>query len=119
SVPIIYWFVASFAMAGLRLARKGARRKLQKQYQTREEESPRLNRDRKRALLIGDIDWAESILEPFDRLHGNSYGTTGLLAHCGLDLHLKVRGIRVLGTVESLEEIVSQLARHDRRPQAL
>jgi FlaA1/EpsC-like NDP-sugar epimerase len=119
SVPVIYWFVASFMLIGLRLARRGARRKLHKNQRGRDVTSPSVLPRTKRALLIGDIDWAEAILEPFDHLHGHAYKVVGLLDHSGLDVHLRIRGIRVLGTLESLEEIVGKLASRDRRPEVL
>lgn len=117
SVPVIYWFVASFMLAAVRLTRRGARRKLQKQHRGREPELAA--KQKKRALLIGDIDWAEAILEPFDHLHGHAYSIVGLLDHTGLDVHLRIRGVRVLGTLESLEEIVRKLATRGRRPDLL
>jgi FlaA1/EpsC-like NDP-sugar epimerase len=119
SVPLIYWFVASFMLIGLRLARRGVKRKLNKNHSNRHILTPSVPGKRQRALLVGDIDWAEGILEPFDHLHGHAYKVVGLLDHSGLDVHLRIRGVRVLGTLESLEEIVEKLASRDRRPDIL
>lgn len=119
SVPLIYWFVASFMLVSLRLARRGAQRKLRKSHCMRGEHATAVLPRKRRVLMIGDIDWAESVIEPFDHLHGHAYAIVGLLDHSGLDVHLRIRGIRVLGTLESMEEIVGHLASRNRRPEII
>jgi FlaA1/EpsC-like NDP-sugar epimerase len=120
SIPIIYWMVATFFLAGTRIVRRTMRRRRLAQSNARiacpgvgERRSPKLT------LVVGDLDWAESIIEPLARSHGHAFRPVGLLDHSGLDVRLRVHGVPVLGTLESFAQVVEKLALSGNRPQAV
>lgn len=120
SIPIIYWLVATFFLAGLRVLRRSFRHRRQaRAHFRRAEPTSGARRPPKPTLVIGDIDWAESIIEPLSRSHGHAFRPVGLLDHSGLDVRLRVHGVPVLGTLESLDQVVEKLARSGQRPQAV
>lgn len=120
SIPIIYWMVATFFLAGMRVVRRTVRNRRMAQSHARIAcADPDRRGAPKPTLVIGDIDWAESIIEPLSRSHGHAFRPVGLLDHSGLDVRLRVHGVPVLGTLESLDQVVEKLARSGHRPQAV
>lgn len=120
SIPIIYWMVATFFLTGMRVARRSIRqRRIAQSYARSACPESGQPGTPKPTLIIGDLDWAESILDPLSRSHGHAFRPVGLLDHSGLDVRLRVHGVPVLGTLESLQQIVEKLARSGHRPQAI
>ena len=121
SVTVIYGLLAVFGLAGVRATRRAARR--QRLGRSGERSPTQVAPDRaqtaRRTLIVGDIDWAETIIEPLVNLHGRSFVPVGLLDHSGLDVRLRVHGVPVLGTLESLPEVVERLTKQNRRPQTI
>ena len=120
SIPILYWMVATLLMAGMRILRRSYRR--QRLARSRSTTASAVSGQPSRpkpTLVIGDLEWAESIIEPLHRSHGNAFRPVGLLDHSGLDVRLRVHGVPVLGTLESLNQVVEKLARSGNRPQAI
>jgi O-antigen biosynthesis protein WbqV len=118
SIPLIYWFAGNMFFAAPRVLRSvlASRNSHRRPSQPAGETGAA---GPKRALIVGDIDWAASILDPLARLRPHEFTPVGMLDHTGLDVRLRVHGTRVLGTVDSLEQVVGELAKNNRRPQAL
>ena len=63
SIPVIYWMVATFFLAGMRIARRTMRRHRLARTNARTAcPEPGARRSPKPTLVIGDLDWAESIM---------------------------------------------------------
>lgn len=117
SVAVMYGLLAVFGLGGIRAARRAMRQRVRRNHESPVE--PIRDRSAKLTLIVGEIDWAQSIIEPLANFHGRSFTPVGLLDHSGLDVRLKVHGVPVLGTIESLKEVVEKLTKQNRRPQTI
>ena len=138
SVPLIHWSLAIVALVGVRVMRRMLREHVRARRQTAVSSSPadfpidfpgsgttpaptgsRLlagHASASRALIIGEADWAESLLEQIKRHHARSIQTVGLIDPVGQDTHLAIHGVPLLGSLDAFEDIVERLASQGRRP---
>lgn len=133
SVPLIHWFIAIVALAVVRVARRSLRicpRVPQAGREAANEPAPssrfgalglrgRGGMPGRRALIIGDADWAELLLVQIERFHGAAFTPVGLIDPSGRELNLTIRGVPLLGSLDGFEAIVDRLASQRRRPQCV
>jgi FlaA1/EpsC-like NDP-sugar epimerase len=117
SVAVIYGLLAVFGLGGIRAARRSVRQRLRRNNHT--PTGPVRAESVKRTLIVGDIDWAESVIEQLVNSHDRSFAPIGLLDHSGLDVRLRVHGVPVLGTLDALRGVVEKLTKQNRRPQTI
>lgn len=132
SVPLIHWFIAMVAMTAVRVARRSLRcPRTAKGSVATHVESPiapghglglirgRSGMAGRRALIIGDADWAELLLVQIERFHGAEFAPVGLIDPAGQEIDLTIRGVPLLGSLDAFEGIVDRLASQRRRPQCV
>lgn len=118
SVPVIQWLVLLVMLGGLRAGRRILRDLL------RPAAAPaKLNaiaadaQHREDILLLGDPDWAESILRALQTNKRPDAHPVGILTHDDDgDRNLAIRGVPILGTIDELENVVGELTRGKRKP---
>lgn len=120
SVPVIQWFVLLVMLGGVRALRRMTRELLRpasasKAVQLRA--TPGGAREKEDVLLLGDPDWAESVLRTLQARHDMDAHAVGILTHDDDgDRNLSIRGVPILGTIDELENIVGELARSKHKP---
>lgn len=113
SAPLINWFVLMALLGGPRF--------LYRMIKDRRVDLTHLTSDTKAipSLLIGAGDGAELFLRAFNRNPQIPYAPIGLVAEqksrTGLDIH----GVRVVGLIDDLEEIIRDLDKAGNKPQRL
>ena len=120
SVPIIQWFVLLVMLGSLRVVRRVMRELLRPAQvsgaHSLQKPSER-NGEREDVLLLGDPDWAESILRTLQGPRNRQVRAAGILTHDDDgERNLSIRGVPILGTMDELENIVGELARGRHRP---
>jgi FlaA1/EpsC-like NDP-sugar epimerase len=128
SVPIIHWFIALVALGSVRVIRRALRDRNLVQSGIKPDVSLSLNGQltndgqnqvQRSALIIGDADWAESLISTLNRFKNKVILPVGLIDHHGNDVNLMVHGVPVLGPLDMLEDIVERLTRQGKRPQCV
>ncbi|MBY8828373.1 polysaccharide biosynthesis protein [Hephaestia mangrovi] len=104
--------LALVAMAGLRGARRGLRVWRSNRRAAETAQPPRI----RRALLLGDPEWALAMIELIRADRGAGIEIVGVLTPDGSDHRLQIAGIPVLGSPEMLGGIVAMLDRRGQRP---
>ncbi|HEX7871595.1 MAG TPA: nucleoside-diphosphate sugar epimerase/dehydratase [Sphingobium sp.] len=110
SVIAIHYTLTLLAMASMRVARRGVR-----EYVRHRLHAPH-RAGCKRALLLGDTDWARAMIELIhadDRTHME---VVGVLTPDGRDRTLKIANVPILGTPAMFSAIVAMLEVRNRRP---
>ncbi|ALR19816.1 polysaccharide biosynthesis protein [Sphingobium baderi] len=119
SVPVIQWFVLLVMVGSLRVFRRMAREMLRPAPASRPilRASSERNAEREDVLLLGDPDWAESVLRTLQSPGNRHVHPVGILTHDDDgERNLSIRGVPILGTMDELENIVGELARGRHRP---
>jgi len=121
SVPVIQWFILVVLMGSLRALRRIQRELLQARMAMPAPNASWIGQleagdTRHDVLLVGDADWAATVLQVMNGGRSAAIRPVGILAHDEVDRHLTIRGVPVLGTVDELETVVAGLARAKRRP---
>lgn len=134
SVPFIHWSMALIGLAVVRIARRSFRDYLRAVRHGRSAAvsdrgvSPFASRgilsrghqaSGKRALIVGEADWAELLLEQIHRYHAREFTPVGLIDPVGQESYLTIRGVPLLGSLDGFESIVDRLASQKRRPQCV
>ena len=119
SITVIYGLLAVFGLGGIRAGRRAVRERFRRSETIGQTPEQARTKSPKLTLIVGDIDWAETVIEPLVSSHGGSFVPVGLLDHSGLDVRLRVHGVPVLGTLNSLREVVERLTKQNRRPQTI
>lgn len=113
SVPLIHWFVLLVFLGGPRFA-----------YRLfKDGRLPRLDSAQGDArvpvLLLGAGAGAELFIRALAHDHNAAYRVVGVLDDKDRRVGREIRGVPVLGTVEQLSAVVSELGRRGQRPQRL
>ena len=122
SVPVIQWFVLVVMLGSLRAGRRVVRELLHPPLATGGHSGNMLHGRlrpgsvRQDVLLIGDTDWADSVLRVLKGGRNAALVPVGILTHDEADLNLAIRGVQILGTIDNLEKAVSDLSLAKRRP---
>jgi O-antigen biosynthesis protein WbqV len=123
SVPIIQWFVVLALMAGMRLARRISREQnlVWPAFNTRPAQQPvgRERSDIQRILLVGPSDRIDAALRSIETAQRAEFKPVGIIDYSGRETSLWLRGVPVLGTIESLENVVNTLDATGERPDCL
>lgn len=110
---LIHYSLLLLAMATMRVARRAAR-----EYWRRWVSAP--NRvDVKRALLLGDADWARAMIDLIHADDRSRMEVVGVLTPDGRDRTLRIAGVPILGTPTMLSAIVAMLEIRNRRPDCI
>ncbi|MBL26513.1 MAG: nucleotide sugar dehydratase [Rhodospirillaceae bacterium] len=112
STPIINWFVLLALLGGPRLLYRLIRDGNFGGFRT-----PGSDR-RVPALLVGASDAAEQFIREMDRAKA-AYRVVGLIDDDPANIGRNIRGVRVLGDLDSVERAVEKLDRRGKRPQRL
>lgn len=122
SVPVIQWFVLVVMLGSLRAGRRIAREVMHPGAMADRCSGNTLygrlrpGGVRQDVLLIGDTDWADSVLRVLKRGRQAALTPVGILTHDDGDLNLNIRGVPILGTVDNLEKAVGDLSLGKKRP---
>jgi FlaA1/EpsC-like NDP-sugar epimerase len=79
----------------------------------------RSTHQKRRVLLLGDVDWARVMIELVRTDVHTELEIAGVLTFDGRERKLKIAGIPVLGSPEMLSQIIQHLADTGRRPVSL
>lgn len=118
SVPIIQWFILVVMLGGVRVARRVARETFRRGVGNHLLPATKM-KARRPTLIIGSAEQAEIILRQLAIDESAGYRAVGILDDTddsGVNLSLRVRGVPILGSVDSLEIVVSKLAATGHRP---
>ncbi|KQX19492.1 MULTISPECIES: nucleoside-diphosphate sugar epimerase/dehydratase [unclassified Sphingomonas] len=122
SVPIIQWFVLVVMLGSLRAGPR-ILRELLRPAPPLPVNAPPGSRERgparQNVLLVGEPDWAETVLRVLKDGRNPAVTAVGILAHDDRDRNLNIRGVPIFGTIDELEAVVGQLTRAKRRPSYL
>ncbi len=119
SVPVIQWFVLIVMLGSLRVSRRIWRELFSRAPSSAPTTLHRALRPgavRQNVLLIGDTDWAETVLRTLKGGRNPAVNPVGILTHQDGDRDLNLRGVPILGTIDDLEIIVGELGRGKRMP---
>jgi len=134
SVPLIHWSMALIGLAMVRIARRSFRdylRAASHSASARSADDGRAQLPRRRllgrrgmvhgrrALIIGEADWADLLLKQIERYHRHDFAPVGLIDPVGQETNLSIRGVPLLGSLDGFEAIVDKLASQQRRPQCV
>lgn len=122
SVPVIQWFVLVVMLGSLRASSRVARELLRPAAVAppgvpsgaQHRGAPHEN-----VLLVGEPDWADTVLRMLKDGRNPAMTAVGILAHDDRDRNLNIRGVPIFGTIDELEAVVGQLTRAKRRPSYL
>jgi O-antigen biosynthesis protein WbqV len=117
SVPIIQWFILVVILGTTRVMRRLMREQVMRRLRLRGRTTPTVSR--RLALIIGAPDKAEIVLRQIESSDVPAYRVVGILDDTRADVRLRVRGVRILGTVDALEFVVARLAAAGRRPECV
>src|SRR3546814_10681233 len=70
----------------------------------------------RKALLLGDPDWANVLIGALHRDPGGEISVVGIMTHDGRDAKLRLRGVPMLGSPDVLEDILDKLDQEGRCP---
>ena len=115
SVPIIQWFVLVVLLGSLRAGRRVVRELMHPPHRTERTSGTTLHSRlrpgslRQDVLLIGDTDWADSVLRVLKGGRNAALTPVGILTHEDGDLNLNIHGVPILGTIDNLEKAFGEL----------
>ena len=118
SVPIIQWFVLLVLLGGMRLARRALRERLLGDTPPQVAFKP-AGTGVQNVLLAGPSDRVDIALRSLETSQRSRFKAVGIIDLGGRELHLRLRGVPVLGTTEALEHIVNTLDATGQRPDCL
>jgi Predicted nucleoside-diphosphate sugar epimerases len=101
------------AMIGVRVLRRGVREHL------RASRRRRMVGSRRRVLLLGDLEWAQVMVDLVRTDPASALEIVGVMTPDGREKKLEIGGVRVEGSAEDLVEVVERLDRMGRRPMSL
>ncbi|MET0366101.1 MAG: nucleoside-diphosphate sugar epimerase/dehydratase [Sphingobium sp.] len=110
SIVAVHYTLSLVAMAGMRVARRGVR-----EYVRHRLHAPH-RANCKRALLLGDTDWARAMIELIHADERSHMEVVGVLTPDGRDRTLKIANVPILGTPAMFTAIVAMLEARNRRP---
>lgn len=70
-------------------------------------------------LIVGHVENAEVVLRQIEAMPGQPYRAVGILDLGEQDVALRLRGVPILGSVETIDHVVDRLAAAGRRPRSL
>lgn len=112
-VAVVHWSLLLLLMLAMRMMRRGLR---EHQLGRSGVRIPGAVSNRRRALLLGDLDWARTMIE-LSRVDASAeIEIVGILTPDGEDYSLQISGVPILGAPDMLTEIVELLDRRGRRP---
>lgn len=117
SLPLIQWFVLIVLMGGARVSRR-----LLFEFTRaapRWPQGEQAGRSEKRALLVGSSDRVDMVLRLLEANPDAGFKPVGILCSEGAQIHLRVRGVPVMGSIDLLEHVVKQLETRGARPEYL
>lgn len=117
SLPLIQWFVLIVIMGGARVSRR-----LLFEFTRSAPRWPQgeeAGRSAKRALLVGPSDRVDMVLRLLEANPDAGFKPVGILSSEAGQLHLRVRGVPVMGSIDVLEHVVKQLGARGVRPDYL
>ncbi|HEU4960649.1 MAG TPA: nucleoside-diphosphate sugar epimerase/dehydratase [Sphingomonas sp.] len=109
---IVSGALALVSMAGMRVVRRSLRVWRAERRRAAAEPMPRV----RRALLLGDPEWALAMIELVRADRASGIEIVGVLTPDGRDRQLQIAAVPVLGAPDMLPEIVATLERRGKRP---
>src|SRR3546814_15468610 len=73
----------------------------------------------RKALLLGDPDWANVLIGALHRDPGGEISVVGIMTHDGRDANLPLRGVPMLGSPDVLEDLPDKLTQDGGRPDSV
>ncbi|PSJ36387.1 polysaccharide biosynthesis protein [Allosphingosinicella deserti] len=111
---LLHFALVTGAMGAMRICRRALRERLRNRVVRKIEV-----KDRRRVLLIGELDWARAIIELARADPSCTFEICGILTDTPHVGRLQIAGVRVLGPPERLRLVVAALTAEARRPEAI
>ncbi|MDB5713873.1 MAG: nucleotide sugar epimerase [Sphingomonadales bacterium] len=112
-LAIVHWSLLMLLMLAMRMARRGLR---ERRIGHSEIRLAGTGTQRRRALLLGDLNWARTMIELIRVDVSADIEIVGILTPDGDDTSLWLSGVPILGSPDQLTEIVELLDQRGRRP---
>ncbi len=112
-VVIVQWSLLLVVMCSMRVMRRGIR---EHQRSRATMALAVKSAQRRRALLLGELDWARAMIELIRADSSSDLDVVGVLTPNGEDRSLQVSGVPILGAPDMLPNIMTLLTRRGRRP---
>lgn len=112
-VAIIHWSLLLVGMCSMRVLRRGIREHRRSRAIM---QSAVAASQRRRALLLGELDWVHAMIELIRTDRSTDLDIVGVLTPDGKDCSLQVSGLPILGSPDMLPGIMNMLTRRGRRP---
>lgn len=118
SVPFIQALVLVALLAGGRLWQRTLRAEIRNILGARIHARKRsdIAVSQQRALLVGRPEYIENILRHFEMVNAPPYLPVGILDIDGVETHLRLRGVPILGGIDAVKHAVSTLTARNERP---
>lgn len=117
SVPMIQWFILVVMLGSGRVTRRIVREQVMRRLRLRDRNAPPATR--RPTLIIGPPAKAEIVLRQIEASDVPAYRVVGILDDAPDAVRLRIRGVRILGSVDALEQVVARLAAAGRRPECV
>ena len=118
SVPMIQALVLCSLLATGRLWQRALRSKLRDLRAARghNRHHSDLAVSQQRAMIVGRPEYVENILRHLEMLVAPPYLPVGILDVDGIETHLRLRGVPILGGIDAIDHAVSTLTARNERP---